>query len=94
MSSLENWLFEYQLIRDEGAWTPVYNFDNATGWFWNDLGIMNVWLARAEVSYLPKSVVTRRLLLDGESGFDGKKIRRPGIHVEDGERAGSCGFLN
>jgi arylamine N-acetyltransferase len=59
------WFFEHKRSQND-EWIPDYIFSSETEWFLEDLPIMNVWLAKADESYLVSQVINKRLLLEGE----------------------------
>ena len=69
-SGLKTWLFEKKFSREDKQWILAYIFSTETEWFLEDLTIMNVWLAKAEDSYLLYQLILTRVLLASESGFD------------------------
>lgn len=72
-SGLKIWLFEMKFSREDEHWRYAYIFSTDTEWFLEDLNIMNVWLAKAEDSYLLSQLMVTRVLLASEGGFDGEK---------------------
>jgi arylamine N-acetyltransferase len=64
-SGLKTWLFEYKRSEADTQWMPSYIFSPETEWYLDDLPIMNVWLAKADESYLVTRFVIKRLLLGG-----------------------------
>ena len=78
-SGLMTWFLEYKRSDTAEEWIPAYIFSTETEWYLEDLPVMNVWLAKAEDSYLVKQVIVKRLLLLGE--YD------PNDHVRETQRA-------
>lgn len=64
-SGLMTWLFKMKRSSKE-SWSPQYMFSTETEWFFEDLPVMNVWLARAEESYLVTKFIIKRMLLAEE----------------------------
>lgn len=72
------WLFEYKRSPTTELWTPGPVFSTETEWFLEDLPVMNVWLAKAEESYLVTKFGIKRLLLAGADGsIDGDHVPEP-----------------
>ena len=59
------WFFEYKRS-EKDDWVPGYIFSTDNEWFLEDLPIMNVWLAKADNSYLVSQIMTKKLLLAEE----------------------------
>lgn len=80
-SGLMTWFLEYKRSATAEEWIPAYIFSTETEWYLEDLPVMNVWLAKAEDSYLVKQVIVKRLLLVGADD--------PADHVRETQRAAS-----
>lgn len=85
-SGLKTWLFEYKRSEADSQWIPSYIFSPQTEWYLDDLPVMNVWLAKADESYLVTRFVIKRLLLGrADEPADGLHLATgvPGL-AEDG----------
>jgi arylamine N-acetyltransferase len=76
-SGLMTWLFELKRSSKD-TWTPEYTFSTETEWFLEDLPIMNVWLARAEESYMVTKFIIKRMVLADEGDLKSRNSTGPG----------------
>ncbi|RDW57441.1 hypothetical protein BP6252_13779 [Coleophoma cylindrospora] len=86
-SGLMTWIFEYKHRPEDEEWMQSYIFSPESEWFCEDLQIMNVWLAKAEDSYLSSRLTIKRVLLLKEDALILNKVTAED-HVIDSTKDG------